>query len=170
MAISATGFATPLPPEDAFHEASRRLRRLRTLAWFFDQSIPIGRWRIGVDPIIGLLPGVGDWIGGVVSCYVVYEAARLGLPAPILARMGLNILTETLLGSVPVLGDVFDFAWKANVRNLALVERHYRPEHSPRPLRRITWALSLFVLFFLLLVAALGYFVFTGILAVFERL
>src|SRR5690606_6776212 len=105
--------------------AERRLKRLRALAWVLDRSIPIGRWRIGLDPILGVIPGLGDWIGAVMSLYVVYESARLGAPARTLARMGGNILVETLVGSIPVLGDVFDAAWQANTRNLALIERHY---------------------------------------------
>ena len=78
------------------------------------------------------MPAVGDWIGAVLSLYIVYEAARLGIPARHLARMGGNILVETLVGSVPIVGDVFDFAWQANSRNLALIERHHHPAVRPR--------------------------------------
>ncbi|MDO8542261.1 MAG: DUF4112 domain-containing protein [Opitutaceae bacterium] len=137
--------------------AAKRLRRLRGLAWFLDRSIPIGRWRIGVDPILGLLPGAGDWLGAVLSLYVLYEGARLGMPRGVLTRMGGNILVETIVGAVPVLGDLFDFAWQANTRNLALIERHYHPGFEPRSLGRIWFAVALFGVLVMALLAALIY-------------
>ena len=116
------------------------MQRLRKLAWVLDRSIPIGRWRIGIDPILGILPGAGDWIAAVLSLYVVYESARLGAPGALLLRMGGNILIEAVIGTVPVVGDLFDFAWQANTRNLALIERHYssdRFRREPRSMRQI---------------------------------
>jgi hypothetical protein len=114
---------------------------LRRLAWILDRSIPVGRWRIGLDPILGLFPGAGDWIAAVLSLYIVYESARLGAPAQLLMRMGGNILVEALIGTIPLLGDLFDFAWQANTRNLALIERHYGsgrvPLEEPRSMRQI---------------------------------
>jgi hypothetical protein len=97
------GVAIPIPRSMPRPEGDRRLGRVRALAWFLDQSIPIGRWRVGVDPLIGLLPGAGDWIGALLSIYVVYEGARMGLPARVLSRMGGNVLIETIFGAVPVL-------------------------------------------------------------------
>lgn len=132
--------AIPIPPdaqEPADPGAARRLRRLRWLAWLLDGSIPVGPWRIGLDPLVGLIPGLGDWLGAAASGYIVYEAARLGIPGPILLRMVGNILVETLIGIVPLLGDAFDFAWKANLRNLALIDRHYRGGLSARPSGKI---------------------------------
>lgn len=135
------GVAIPIPRSDSAGESQRRLQRIRTLAWVFDRSIPIGRWRIGLDPILGLVPGAGDWIGALVSLYVVYESARLGAPSRLLARMGGNILLEAIVGTVPLVGDLFDFAWKANSRNLALIEHHYRDgmdrTRDPRSMRQI---------------------------------
>src|SRR5687768_15657079 len=128
------------------------MQRLRKLAWVLDRSIPIGRWRIGIDPILGILPGAGDWIAAVLSLYVIYESARLGAPAGLLLRMGGNILLEAVIGTVPVVGDLFDFAWQANTRNLALIERHYsssRFRGEPRSMRRlglIVAAICVFVL------------------------
>jgi hypothetical protein len=136
-------------------EAERRLRRLRALAWFLDRSIPLGgNWRVGLDPILGLFPGIGDWLGALLSCYIVYEAGRLGVPTSALVRMGGNILIEAAIGTVPLLGDLFDFAWQANMRNLALVERHYRPGLEPRSLQRLWFALAAIVL--VLLAAIVG--------------
>lgn len=118
------------PPDPA---AAQRLRRLRWLAWVLDGSIPLGPWRIGIDPLLGLIPGLGDWLGAAASGYIVYEAARLGVPGTVLLRMTGNILIETLIGVVPVVGDAFDFAWKANLRNIDLIDQHYRGALSARP-------------------------------------
>lgn len=164
---SVTGFATPIPPEPVPRDAAMRLRRLRALSWFLDRSIPIGKWRIGVDPILGLLPGAGDWIGALLSAYVVYEGARLGMPPRVLAKMGGNVLLETIVGAVPFLGDLFDFVWQANTRNLALIEQHYRPEFRARPMRKIALALVLFVVVILALIAALFIFVLNLLAAAF---
>ncbi len=136
-------------------EAAHRLRRLRRTAWVLDRSIPIGGGRrIGLDPLFGLIPGLGDWLGALLSLYVIYEGTRLGIPFRVLARMGLNVTVEALVGTVPVAGDLFDFAWQANMRNLRLVESHYRPELRPRPLRRILAGFVFAAGFLLALVAA----------------
>jgi hypothetical protein len=144
------------------------MQRIRGLAWLLDRSIPIGRWRVGVDPIIGLVPGAGDWFGALLSLYILYQGARLGMPTHVLGRMAGNILVETIVGAVPVLGDLFDFAWKANMRNLRLVERHYQPHLKDRSLGRLWFLLGLFALLVLLLVAGLMFLVFKGIEAVFS--
>lgn len=103
-----------------------RLKRLRRLAWLIDGafSLPGTRFRFGLNSIVGLVPVGGDAILGAISLYIVYEAAQLGVPAPQLARMVANVGLEVLGGSVPVLGDLFDMALKANLRNLAIIERH----------------------------------------------
>lgn len=131
-----------------------RLRRLRWLAWLLDDSLQIGRWRVGLDPLIGLVPGVGDAIGALLSFIVFYDAARLGLPTHVLWRMVGNIAVETLAGLVPLLGDAFDFVWKANARNIALVERYYdplRPERNQKEIVRTAWVsvIAVATLFFL---------------------
>jgi hypothetical protein len=150
------GVAIPMPHALPSVGAQRRLRRLRSLAWLLDRSIPLGRWRIGLDPIIGLLPGAGDWIGAVLSLYVLYEGARLGVPAGVLGRMGGNILVETIFGSIPVLGDLFDFAWQANTKNLALVEQHYRPTLEPRSAAKMWLIFGIIVLLVLGLLVGLA--------------
>ena len=117
------------------HKSKLALRRLRALSHVLDNAIAIPGigYRVGLDPLIGLLPGGGDLVAGFISIYVVAEAARLGVPAATLGRMGLNILTEVVIGTVPMIGDLFDVAWKANARNVDLVERHL---HQPIPSRR----------------------------------
>jgi Domain of unknown function (DUF4112) len=104
----------------------QRLDRLRKVGWVLDNSfrIPGTQIRFGVDTIIGLVPGLGDVIAGALSLYIIAESARLGVPRSLLARMGWNVAVDTLVGEVPILGDLFDVVWKANMRNLALLEEH----------------------------------------------
>lgn len=110
------------------------LQRLRQLSHVLDNAIPIPGtgYRIGLDPLLGLLPGAGDTVAGALSAYIVVEAARMGVPREILLRMASNIVLEVVLGSVPMLGDVFDATWKANARNIALLETHVDMPQSNR--------------------------------------
>lgn len=103
-----------------------RLAKLRRLAWLLDAAfvVPGTRFRFGIDGIVGLAPGLGDTIMGLTSLYIVWEARKLGLPTAKLARMLANVGVETLAGSVPVVGDLFDAAFKANLRNIAIIEEH----------------------------------------------
>ncbi len=105
---------------------SSTLRHLRRLSHLLDNAIPIPgtRYRIGLDPILGLLPGGGDLLSTIFSAYIVFRAAQIGLPRASLGQMVLNILVDTLSGSVPVLGDLVDATWKANVKNIRLLEEH----------------------------------------------
>jgi hypothetical protein len=129
-----------------------RVGRLRRLSYLLDNSIPIPGtpFRIGVDSIIGLIPGVGDLVGGAFSLYIILEAARLGAPRSLLARMGWNVAIDVLVGAVPLLGDLFDAGWKANMRNLALLERQvHRPTESARANRRFVMLVGLVLLLLL---------------------
>lgn len=104
-------------------------RGLATWVRLLDDAIriPGTEMRIGLDPIIGLLfPGVGDWLTGTSGVAVLIQALRAGVPTIVLGRMVLNLAIDTLLGMVPVLGDVFDAFFKAHRRNLNLVESHGR--------------------------------------------
>ena len=105
-------------------DTAARLARLRWLARLMDAQfgLPGTRFRFGVDALIGLAPGVGDAMIGLLSLYVVWEARKLGAPPPLLARMLGNVAIEVVGGAVPVLGDLFDAAFKANLRNVALLE------------------------------------------------
>lgn len=101
-------------------------KSLSRLAWFLDSSIPIPGlgFRIGADGLIGLIPGVGDAVGAALSSYILAQAARLGAPKSVILRMGFNVLIETLVGLIPFVGDIFDFAWKANLRNVELLNEY----------------------------------------------
>ena len=107
-------------------DIASRTKRVKTLAKLLDNSIPIPGtgWKIGFDPLVGLIPGIGDLIGAVLSGYIILEAARSDVPAFTLARMLVNVGIDTLLGAVPAVGDLFDAAWKSNMKNVALLERH----------------------------------------------
>lgn len=131
------GVARRVPRFDPSNPGHVRLRRLERLAWLLDRAIPVGRMRIGLDPIIGLVPGLGDSIGALLSLYVLYEGARLGAPGPILIRMTGNILIEAILGAIPGIGDVFDFVWQANTRNMRLIHRYHAPNWRPRSLHGV---------------------------------
>src|SRR4051794_40989007 len=89
------------------------LRRVNVVAALLDDAIrvPGTKLRFGVDPLVGLIPGLGDLLGGAASAYILLEAARAGAPSSVLLRMGLNVGIDTLIGGVPILGDLFDFAW-----------------------------------------------------------
>ncbi|HEY8537761.1 MAG TPA: DUF4112 domain-containing protein [Steroidobacteraceae bacterium] len=145
----AAAIPTPGPAN-----AQARLERLRSLAWLLDNSIPLpGGFRIGLDALIGLIPGVGDAIGALMSVFILNEARLLGAPRSVLLRMSGNVLLETLIGAIPFAGDLFDAGFKANMRNLALLERyHLDPGGATRSSR---WFVIGFTLFLILLVVAI---------------
>lgn len=140
------------------HAASRK--RLRQLAWLLDSSIglPGTRFRIGLDGLIGLIPGVGDAIGALLSSYILAEAARLNVPKTVILQMGLNVLVDTVLGIIPILGDFFDMAWKANLRNIKLLEAYAEnPRGVTTSSRLIVWAVALVLGVLIILIAVLGF-------------
>jgi hypothetical protein len=125
----------PLGPEER-----RRLERLRRVTSLLDNaiSIPGTSYRVGLDPILGLIPGVGDAIGTMLAGYIIVEAARFGVPRSVLLRMLLNIGIDTAVGAVPGIGDLFDFVWKADAKNLALLHEHLgQPAAARRASRRV---------------------------------
>ena len=106
------------------------LAQLRGLVRALDGKGGLG---IGLDPLIGLVPVVGDWVGAGLSGYIIMRAASLGVSGATVMRMIGNLVADLLVGSLPVLGDIFDFGFKANRRNLALLERHMQaPERRRR--------------------------------------
>src|SRR6266487_3882382 len=118
------------------HSGDRRgsisLARLRKLAYWLDG--------VGLDPLLGLIPGAGDAAGAVLSAWVLIEAFRLGASRATLLRMAGNVVLDAGLGAIPVVGDFFDFVWKANLRNVALLERHLAaPAQAGRADRAFVW-------------------------------
>ena len=102
------------------------LHRLDKLSQLLDNAfaIPGTRFRIGIDGIIGLIPGDRRCCRAALSIYVIFQAARLGLPISALLRMVGNVALETVVGAVPIVADIFDIVWKANTKNMALLRRH----------------------------------------------
>ena len=139
--------------------------RLRRLAWLLDSSIAIPGtgWSIGVDALIGLVPFLGDLAGVLLSSYILVEAARLGAGRAVLLRMALNVAIEGVAGLVPFFGDLFDAAFKANQRNVRLLdawlERPARAERASRGLLLaiVVGLLALVLGVFGLVVLAIGF-------------
>ncbi|MEN9519219.1 MAG: hypothetical protein RLZZ381_1807 [Cyanobacteriota bacterium] len=113
---------------------NKKIRNLRRFSQLLDNAIPIPGtpYRIGIDPILGLLPGGGDTLTGALSAYIIVEAAQMGLPRQVIGQMVANLLLDSVIGIVPVLGDLFDLGWKANVRNIALLNQHL-PQTQDHP-------------------------------------
>ena len=133
--------------------------RLVQLAWLLDSSIrvPGTRFTVGLDALIGLFPFVGDLIGVLFSSYILSEAARLGAPKIVLTRMAFNVGLEGLVGIVPFAGDAFDAVFKANQRNVKLLNSWLdEPKKAERANRAFGIALVLGVVLFLLLLAGLA--------------
>lgn len=121
-------------------------RNIERLSYWLDNSIrlPFG-YRIGWDGIIGLIPGIGDLAGLALSLYIIAEAAKLDVGKRNLLRMFGNVGLETVIGAIPIIGDLFDFGFKANTRNLALIKSHI--ERPAKTARQSTFWLLVTILF-----------------------
>jgi len=106
--------------------ALRRLARLRRLAWLMDGAfrLPGSKFRFGLNSLIGIPPVAGDALLGAISLYIVYEGYRLGVPRARIVQMIGNVAAETAIGTIPIAGDLFDVAFKANLRNFAIIDKH----------------------------------------------
>jgi hypothetical protein len=125
-------------PDDRLQHRREQLQRL---AWLLDSSIavPGTRFTFGVEALLGLIPFLGDAAGVLLSSYILLEAARMGAPKALVFRMAVNVAIEGIVGAVPLLGDIFDAAWKANQRNVRLLEAHFgEPKRATVDNRR--WA------------------------------
>src|SRR5262252_4750910 len=101
------------------------------LAWLMDSSIRVGPWSVGLDGFIGLIPGIGDMAGAAISALIVARAMQSGIPKSAILRMVINIGVDALVGSVPLLGDLFDFAFKSNTYNVKIYREALRGEREP---------------------------------------
>jgi len=102
------------------------LEEIRHLAYLLDEAfrLPVVGYRFGLEPVLGLVPIVGDLAGFAISSYIIFKAAQFGLPRKLVARMVFNALLDAVVGSIPILGSLFDMFWKANKRNIRLIERY----------------------------------------------
>ncbi len=103
---------------------------MERLAWLMDRAIPVGRRSFGLDPLIGLIPGLGDGLSGLVSMAIIVRAVQLGIPKATVVRMLVNVGVDSIFGAIPILGTIFDFAFKANSRNLQILRNTVHGTHS----------------------------------------
>lgn len=120
-----------------------QVERLRAMSRLLDNAftIPGTRFRFGLDALIGLVPGLGDAVSAVFSGYLILQASRLGAPKSVVSRMVANVAVDTVVGWVPLLGDLFDVAWKSNVKNMALLEDHLQQPSAAKAGSRRTLVL-----------------------------
>ena len=109
----------------------QRLELLRQAARLLDSAVPLPgtSFRFGLDPVLGLIPGLGDLVSPLFTLGIIWQARELGIPRIVQLRMIFNVAVDSLIGLVPLIGDLFDFAWKSNLKNMALLERHAYEEH-----------------------------------------
>jgi hypothetical protein len=133
-----------------------RLATIRRIAELLDSAfvIPGTSYRIGLDPIIGLIPMVGDLASPIFTIGLLWQAYDLGIPKVVQLRMMFNAAIDALIGAIPVAGDLFDFAWKSNQWNLALLELHAYEERHPAV---GDWVFVLAMMTLLLAIAALPF-------------
>jgi hypothetical protein len=143
-----------LPPEDKERRAALE-PLFRWLALIMDDflRVPGTNFRVGLDPIIGLLPGLGDTASAIASALALIYAARSGLPKVLLARMAANILINELIGIIPGVGDAFSFWFKSNKRNYELLQRYRRFPGRPR---KSDWIFLIILLALIFLVVCAG--------------
>ena len=143
-----------MPPVIPASAELRRVEALQRWAGILDAAfrIPGTRIRFGLDALIGLVPGAGDAVSGLFAVAIVLQAARMGLPRIVIARMVLNSLMDLRVGAIPLVGDLFDVAWKANLRNVTLLDRHVR---EGRPASQADYLFVTLVVAVLLAAAAL---------------
>ena len=121
------------------------------LAWLMDESIRVGPWAIGLDGVIGLIPGLGDMAGATVSAFIIARAMRSGIPKSAILRMLINVALDSLVGAVPLVGDIFDFAFKSNMYNLQIYREALRGE---RQVARDWFFIAVVLLILLVIVVA----------------
>ena len=148
-------------------KTEQQMQSLDKLAWLLDSSIRIpGTNRtIGLDGIIGLFPGIGDVFAGLLSGYIVVKALLMGLPIFVIARMVLNMVLEGVIGVIPVVGDIFDFIFKANRRNVRLMQAYLQNPEDTTERSFMSVIVFLMVLFFVFLLSVWMIFKMLGFVA-----
>jgi hypothetical protein len=132
---------------------TNRIERLEKISRWLDDQFegPFG-FRFGLDPLIGLIPVLGDALTSLISFYIVLEAYNMGCSLPVLFRMLFNIFLEDFLKAIPVAGQLFDFYWKSNLKNMDLLRGHLRAPETMR--RNSTFFIAVLVLSFLSVMTA----------------
>jgi Domain of unknown function (DUF4112) len=143
------------------HDLERVKNQLDHVAWLMDNAfrIPGLGWRFGVEALIGLVPGAGDIISGAIGLILLYRAFQFKLPGVVILRMIFNNLIDVTVGSIPFLGDMFDFVWKSNTKNMKLF-RQYAEEPAANTTSHWIFIGSVIGGFFLLLLGIFFLFVY----------
>jgi hypothetical protein len=141
----------------------RDLVTLRRFAFLMDQAFPIPgtNIRVGLDAVLGLIPGIGDVIGAILSTWIIAGALRHRVPARVIVRMVLNVAIDLVFGAVPVAGDVFDFLYEENMKNMRLLEKYRDRRRPPRSASQIAFTLGAIITFLVLFALVL----FAGMIA-----
>ena len=142
---------------NSYEKRQQQYQQLDKLAWLLDSSIkiPFTNRTIGLDGIIGLIPGVGDITGGMISAYIITRALALGVPTLIIARMVINMVIEGVIGMIPFFGDIFDFIFKSNRRNVRLMQSYLSQPEETASRSAMSIIGSLFALFAVLILTIL---------------
>jgi hypothetical protein len=129
-----------------------RMAQVRAMAKMLDSAIrvPGTGIRFGLDAILGVVPGLGDTAGAIFSGYLILLGSRMGLPQSVITRMVANVAIDTIVGGIPILGDLFDVAWKSNTRNLKLLEQSVDPAYEHKPVNPLFIGAALLVLLLLI--------------------
>ena len=147
------------PPARPARLARPELDQLRRFAWILDSQfrIPGTSFRFGMDALVGLVPGFGDFAGAIASTVFLLQGLRIGAPRAVMGRMLANVIIETLIGAIPVVGDLFDATFKANQRNLRLLERLVEaPEATHQASRKFFVWMAIGMLMLLLAIGILA--------------
>src|SRR3954451_21401531 len=143
-----------LPPEE---KGKRKALEplFKWLAYIMDEVIrvPGTQFRFGLDPLLGLIPGIGDTSSALVSAFALIQAVRIGVPKVLIMRMALNILTNEVIGVIPVIGDTFSFWFKSNARNYEIIKNHRLGTSAPKP---TDWLFVIGILLLIFLIVCAG--------------
>lgn len=148
------------------HPASASIKKIKWVAKLMDSqfTLPGTKIKFGLDPLIGLIPGVGDFATFLVSGMMVSVLAKNGASGFVLARMVVNIILDALVGSIPVVGDAFDFVFRANEKNLKLMEEHYLEGRHNGSALKVIIPLLLFLFIVIAIIAWLGFKIITWLI------
>ena len=154
--MGAEALRQEIRPRPLTQGQQARLVALRHVAELLDSAfvLPGTTYRIGLDPIIGLVPWVGDLVSPLFTVALLWQARDVRVPKVVLGRMMLNAAVDAIIGAIPFAGDLFDFGWKANQRNMALLDRHAYEEH---PATLGDWVFVLTMMAIVVLLAALPF-------------
>jgi len=172
MNSTARSYTPEFVPYQGGHSRAQQAHTVKTLATFLDQKyqLPFGL-RIGWDGILGFIPGIGDLATNALSLYIVLQAVLLGAPPTIVMRMGFNLFIDNLFDAIPFVGNFFDIFWKANSKNVALLESYFANPRRAMVRSRFALAFGIFlVVGFALLTIVVAAFAFLAAVGALVRL